>query len=151
MPQNKFHKSSLKTEKNHNKFSSQIIMTSPKLTYKIIVQNGHEQVFCIILAFLYSCILIHQMLQLWACKVLKKSYAIKKLHFRFFIKEKIFGVHIFYLPPSDALNFVLNTILCYYVLCLLGNLMHQTIHFIGSIMKSIKLFSDLWRMNGLYL
>ena len=28
---------------------------------------------------------------------------------------------------SDALNFVVNTILCYYVLRLLRNLMHQTL------------------------
>ena len=34
MPENKFHKNSLKTEKNHKKFSSQII-----------VQNEHENLF----------------------------------------------------------------------------------------------------------
>ena len=37
-PQNRFHKNSLKTEKNHN--SSQIIMTSSQIN----LQNGHEQV-----------------------------------------------------------------------------------------------------------
>jgi hypothetical protein len=41
LPQNKFHKNNLKTEKNfHPKFSWE----RPKLTYEIIVQNGHEQV-----------------------------------------------------------------------------------------------------------
>ena len=34
LPQNKFHKNSLKTEKNHNKFSSQIIVTSSQINVR---------------------------------------------------------------------------------------------------------------------
>ena len=44
LPQNEFHGKSLKTEKNHNKFSSQNIVTSSQNKNENIVQKGHGQV-----------------------------------------------------------------------------------------------------------
>ena len=45
LPQNDVHRNNFKTEKNHNKFSSQNIMTSSQKTYQNNVQEDMEKFF----------------------------------------------------------------------------------------------------------